>query len=245
MNNPEPQTPGADSRPWYAGITRYEWLVLIIACAGWVFDQYESQVFVLTQDRILHEISPAGSLPSNGASDPLYAIFLLGGTLGGLAAGSLADRYGRRPLLILTIVLYSLFSGLTYFVDSWWQLAALRFLVAIGVGGEWAVAASLVAEVFPARARAYASGIFHASSIIGIWMATVAAIAVGEHWRYAFLVGIVPSLLVVWVRARVREPDKWQVMAADATHSTSEQHRMGSFRDLLTTYPWNKRALLG
>jgi MFS family permease len=141
--------------------------------------------------------------------------------------------------------LYSLFSGLTFFITSWWQLAALRFLVAIGVGGEWAVAASLVAEVFPARARAYASGIFHASSVLGIWMATVAAIAVGEHWRYAFLVGIVPSLLVVWVRARIREPEQWRAMAVDASHSIAEQQRAGSFRDLLTTYPWNKRALLG
>jgi MFS family permease len=235
----------ANDRPWYSGVTRYEWLVLIIASAGWVFDQYESQVFVLTKDRILAEVSNAGSTALKGAGDPLYAIFLLGGTLGGLAAGSLADRYGRRPLLVVTIVLYSLFSGLTYLVANWWQLAALRFLVAIGVGGEWAVAASLVAEVFPARARAYASGIFHASSILGIWMATVAAIAVGEHWRYAFLVGIVPSLLVVWVRARVREPEKWQAMAVDATHSTAERQRMGSFRDLLTTAPWNRHALLG
>ena len=202
LQNGKAQIPeDVDNRPWYAGVTRYEWLVLIIASAGWIFDQYESQVFVLTKDRILAEVSQAGSDVLKGAGDPLYAIFLLGGTLGGLAAGSLADRFGRRPLLVVTILLYSLFSGLTFFVTSWWQLATLRFLVAIGVGGEWAVAASLVAEVFPARARAYASGIFHASSIIGIWMATVAAIAVGEHSLYAFLVGIVPSLLVVWVRA--------------------------------------------
>ncbi len=246
MQNGKAQIPeNVDNRPWYAGVTRYEWLVLIIASAGWIFDQYESQVFVLTKDRILAEVSQAGSDVLKGAGDPLYAIFLLGGTLGGLAAGSLADRFGRRPLLVVTILLYSLFSGLTFFVTSWWQLATLRFLVAIGVGGEWAVAASLVAEVFPARARAYASGIFHASSIIGIWMATVAAIAVGEHWRYAFLVGIVPSLLVVWVRARVKEPEKWQAMAVDAEQSKSERARMGSFRDLLTTSPWCKRALLG
>jgi MFS family permease len=244
MLESSPATDLADDRPWYASVTRYQWLVLIIASAGWVFDQYESQIFVLTKDRILAEVGkPETSFLGGG--DPLYAIFLLGGTIGGLAAGSLADRYGRRPLLVVTILLYSLFSGLTYFVTAWWQLAALRFLVALGVGGEWAVAASLVAEVFPARARAYASGIFHASSVIGIWMATLAAIAVGEHWRYAFLIGIVPSLLVVWVRARVREPQKWQEMADDAEQSAVERARMGSFRDLLFTAPWNQRALLG
>ena len=182
LQNGTAQIPeNVDNRPWYAGVTRYEWLVLIIASAGWIFDQYESQVFVLTKDRILAEVSDAGSEILKGAGDPLYAIFLLGGTLGGLVAGSLADRYGRRPLLVATIVpIITPRFPATFFVTSWWQLATLRFLVAIGVGGEWAVAASLVAEVFPARARAYASGIFHASSIIGIWMATVAAIAVGE-----------------------------------------------------------------
>src|SRR3954469_18750332 len=82
-----------NGQPWYASVTRYEWLVLIIASAGWVFDQYESQIFVLTKDRILAEVSQAGSAAAKGAGDPLYAIFLLGGTLGGLAAGSLADRY--------------------------------------------------------------------------------------------------------------------------------------------------------
>jgi MFS family permease len=235
----------ADDERWYASVTRYQWLVLIIASAGWVFDQYESQVFVLTKDRILADVAGTPASGSQGAGDPLYAIFLLGSTIGGLAAGSLADKYGRRPLLIATILLYSLFSGLTYFATEWWHIAVLRFFVAIGVGGEWAVAASLVAEVFPTRARAYASGIFHASSVLGIWMATLAGIVVGQNWRYAFLIGILPSLLVVWVRAKVREPEKWQATAAEADQSPSGGARMGSFWDLLTTSPWDRRALLG
>ena len=245
MAEPSTSAELADGKPWYANVTRYEWLVLIIASAGWVFDQYESQVFVLTKDSILAEVLGTHGPELKSWGDRLYAVFLLGGTIGGLAAGSLADRYGRRPLLIATILLYSLFSGMMYFATELWHVAALRFLVALGVGGEWAVAASLVAEVFPARARAYASGIFHASSVLGIWMATLAGIAVGENWRYAFLFGIVPSLLVVWVRARVREPEKWQATADDAEQSTVDRARMGSFRDLLTTAPWNRRALLG
>ena len=155
------------------------------------------------------------SASGNGADVNTYgdwflAIFLLGGTLGGLAAGSLADRYGRRPIMVLTILLYSIFSGLTFFATELWQVGALRFLVAMGVGGEWAVAASLVAEVFPARARAQAAGIFHASSVLGTWLAALAGMAVGAQWRYAYLLGIVPALLILWVRASVKEPKKWQ-----------------------------------
>src|SRR5205085_799044 len=95
------------------------------------------------------------------------AAFLLGGMLGGVAFGSMADRFGRKPAMALSILFYSAFSGLTFFVTGLWHVAALRFLVALGVGGEWAVAAALVAEVFPPRARARAGGIFHATSVAG------------------------------------------------------------------------------
>ena len=233
-----------DTKPWYAGVTRYEWLVLAIACAGWVFDQYESQVFVVTKDYVLSAM-PEVHGQHKFWTDILFAVFLLGSTVGGLACGSLADRYGRRPLLMVTILLYSVSSGLTYFVTSLWQLAAIRFVVAMGVGGEWAVAASLVAEVFPSRSRPYASGIFHASSILGIWMAAIAGMAVGPQWRYAYLVGILPALLILWVRSRVREPEKWQAKFAEARESADADSRLGSFRELLTQSPWSRRAVLG
>ena len=184
--------------------------MLIIACAGWVFDQYESQVFVVTKDYVLNDIHGVNGELKRWTEN-LFAVFLLGSTIGGLVCGSLADRYGRRPLLMATILIYSLFSGLTYFVTDLWQLAIIRFLIAMGVGGEWAVAASLVAEVFPPRARAHASGIFHASSVLGIWLAALAGMIVASQWRYAYLVGILPALLILWVRARVREPEKWAI----------------------------------
>ncbi len=240
------QTPAAefDNEPWYAGVTRYQWLVLIIASAGWVFDQYESQIFVVTKDYVLNDIRGVNGELKRW-TDNLFAVFLLGSTLGGLICGSLADRYGRRPLLIATILIYSLFSGLTYFVTDLWQLAVIRFLIAMGVGGEWAVAASLVAEVFPPRARAHASGIFHASSVLGTWMAALAGIIVASNWRYAYLVGVLPAFLILWVRARVREPAKWQSKAAQAKISKAADAQLGSFRVLLTQSPWRSRALLG
>ncbi len=230
--------------PWYRGVSGYEWLVLAVASAGWVFDVYEGQIFNITRNQMLSDIlgSDGGDVKKYG--DMFLGIFLLGGTVGGLAAGSLADRFGRRPIMILTILTYSLFSGLTYFATELWHVASLRFLVAMGVGGEWAVAASLVSEVFPARARAQASGIFHASSVLGTWMAALAGMAVGAQWRYAYLFGIVPALLVLWVRASVREPEKWQA-AKNEAQAVVGGAQLGSFRDLLLNPRWGRRALLG
>ena len=237
-------TEPTDNRPWYDGITRYQWLVLAIASAGWAFDIYEGQIFNITRNQMLTEILGGESADVAKYGDMFLGIFLLGGTVGGLAAGSLADRYGRRPIMIITILMYSLFSGLTYFATELWHVASLRFLVAMGVGGEWAVAASLVAEVFPSRARAQASGIFHATSVLGTWMAALAGMAVGAQWRYAYLVGILPALLILWVRSSVREPEQWQAKKSQAATADGGT-QLGSFKDLLFSQPWGKRALLG
>lgn len=167
--------------PWYKGVTRYEWLVLIIASVGWIFDVYEGQIFNLTRNDMLGDIlgQDPGSPEVRQYGDWFLGVFLLGGTFGGLLFGSLADKFGRRPIMIITILIYSIFSGLTFFATELWHVTTLRFLTAMGIGGEWAVAAALVAEVFPKRARANASSIFHASSVVGTWLAALAAIAVG------------------------------------------------------------------
>jgi MFS family permease len=154
----------------------------------------------------------------------------------------MADRWGRKPTMAVTILMYSIFSGLTFFAQTFWQVGLLRFLVAMGVGGEWAVAASLVAEVFPAHARAHASGIFHATSVLGTWSATFAGLAVGAQWRNAYLIGIVPALLVAGVMVWVKEPESWKRAGVKAK---AEGAQMGSLRDLLGHPLWLRRALLG
>ena len=239
MTRTEPPDP-----KWYHGVTHYQWLILIIASAGWIFDVYEGQIFNITRNQLLADIlKVSGSAPAiKSYGDIFLGIFLLGGTAGGLLFGSLADRFGRKPTMAATILMYSLFSGLTYFASSLWQVAVLRFLVAMGVGGEWAVAASLVAEVFPAKARAHASGIFHATSILGTWLATLAGIIVAAQWRYAYLIGIVPALLVAWVMASVKEPESWKQAGARAQ---SGGDQMGSLRDLFADARWSRRAVLG
>src|SRR5262245_47913266 len=200
-------SPPQDSGRWYRGVTGYQWFVLAVASAGWIFDIYEGQIFNITRNRLLADVlgdPDAAAISFYG--DVFLGIFLVGGAVGGVAFGSIADRWGRLPALSATILLYSFFSGLTYFATSLWQVALLRFLVAIGTGGEWSVGAALVAEVFPQRARAQAGSIFHASSTLGTWLAGLAALAVGDNWRLAYLLGVLPALLVLLVRARMQEP---------------------------------------
>src|SRR3954469_18580544 len=195
-----------DDRPtrWYAGITRYQWLVLIIASLGWIFDVFEGQIFVAGQKQVLGELLPPGS----GEGEIVYygnlinGFFLTGGALGGVLFGVLSDRIGRVRTMVLTILVYSLFTGLSALAQTWWHIAICRFLVALGTGGEWAVASAFVAEVFLIRARAWSLAIFHGSSVLGTYLAVAAGqFVVGNDalgWRWGFVLGAVPALLTLW-----------------------------------------------
>ncbi len=231
---------------WYHGVTRTEWLVLAIASAGWIFDVFEGQLFVSLKDRML------ATLTTDKEREFVFnislAAFLAGGALGGIVFGMVADRWGRRRTMAVTILMYSAFTGLTALVQDAWQLAALRFLVGMGVGGEWAVAAAAVAEVFPARARPAASGIFHASSVLGTFLAVAAGLYVvglasAEAWRFGFLLGLVPALLVAWVRVSMREPENWQ--AARRLAEQDPARRLGRLSELFRDRRLRKHTLIG
>jgi MFS family permease len=240
---------------WYEGITRYQWIVLVIACTGWIFDVFEGQLFALFKtpafSDLLHlsQIHDPELLAAAKEAIPWFghvglASFLLGGTVGGLLFGVMGDKIGRRQTMIWSILTYSIFSGLHYFAASPWHVVVLRFFVAMGVAGEWAIAASLVSEVFPMKSRAMAGGIFHASSIIGATMASgLGMILTGDHdWRWAFLIGVLPALLVVWVLSSIRESEKWQAAAKSPQKS---KQKAGSLSELLGTPQWRNRALVG
>ncbi len=224
LDNP-PASSQAPNLRWYHGISRYQWLVLAIASAGWVFDIYEGQIFNTTRGDLLGEMIVADSPAEHEAAvksvgDAFLGIFLAGGMVGGILFGALGDRWGRKPAMIWTILMYSVFSGVTYFATSLWQVGALRFLVAMGVGGEWAIGAALVADVFPGRARAQAASVFQASSTLGTWTASVVAIAIGSQWRYGYLVGVLPALLILFIRSRIEEPS-----GLEAAGSCTDQRR--------------------
>ena len=223
---------------WYAQVTGYQWLVLVIACAGWIFDAFEGQLFNITRQDMLRELLGSDLAQRKFWGDFFIAAFLAGGAVGGIAFGSLADRIGRKPVMAITILFYSLFSALTYFAGTLWHVAVLRFLVALGVGGEWAVAASLVAEIFPQRARARAGAVFHGSSVLGTMAAAFVGMLVGVHWRYAFLISALPALLLFAVQTGIREPERWK-------EAQSEQRKLGSFSELFGDARWRRRAIFG
>lgn len=237
-----------ENKPWYADVSRYQWLALTIASLGWVFDIFEGQIFVTSMNEAMPELVPKDT-PQQAI--PFYtnltlAAFLFGGAIGGAVFGMLSDRIGRTKTMVYTILVYSLFTSVSAFARTWWELAALRFVVAMGVGGEWAVASALVAEVFPTAARARSLGIFHASSVLG----TCLAIAAGEWlvgnpnfgWRWGFAVGAAPALLTLWIRWTLREPESWQ-HARDAAAAGVGQ-RLGRFRELFIEGRW-RRTFVG
>src|SRR4051812_11599486 len=227
------EIPGRRS-PWYAGITGYQWLVLAIASLGWIFDVFEGQVFVASMNEAMPSLLPEGTAE---ATSKLYnnialGAFLAGGALGGVVFGALGDRIGRARTMVITILMYSFFTCLTAFSQTWVHIVVLRFLVALGVGGEWAVASAMVAEVFPPRARAWSGAIFHGSSVFGTYLAIAAgAFIVNDSrlgWRWGFAIGALPALLTLWIRWRLREPETW---VADRERR-GEQRTAGRLFDL-------------
>ena len=242
--NPDSETPGR----WLGVVTFTQWVVLLAASAGWVFDVYEGQLFTVFKTPMLRDLGVEKSAIEWQANVGLAA-FLLGGAAGGLFFGMLGDRLGRVRVLGFTILVYSIFSGLTAFAQTTVHVHVLRFLVALGAGGEWAVAAALVAETFPTQARATASGVFHASSILGAMLASVSgAFLVGpSSWRWGFLLGVAPALLVLWIRMGLKEPERWTAARDkdDRAGSEPDPKQLGDPREFLRVGPLRNQTLIG
>ena len=154
---------------WRHGVTRYQWLVLFVAWLGWVFDSMDSTIYALVLQPALHDLlrapggGPATAEVIGWYGGIIFSIFLIGWAIGGVLFGMLADHFGRTRALIFTILIYALFTGMAALSQTWWQLALFRFLTALGIGGEWAAGATLVAEVWPEDKRTKAAGLLQSA----------------------------------------------------------------------------------
>ena len=234
--------------PWYAGITRYQWLVLVIASLGWVFDIFEGQIFVASMNEAMPSLVPAGTDKGTIAyyNQVTLAAFLLGGAIGGVLFGMLSDRIGRKKTMSLTIIMYSLFTCISAFSMSWWHMVIFRFLVAMGVGGEWAVASSMVAEEFPKKAERGCRASFMPPACWGrIWpsprVCCSSATSKSTNGPRRSAIRALPGgsasawaccrrLLIIWIRRSLKEPESWLKAKSRAQETPAEE--MGRIADL-------------
>lgn len=212
------ETKPAPARTRLRDITPYQWRSGIAAWLGWFFDGLELHLYTLVATPLVVLL-----LHATSASDPavkeksayIQAAFLIGWALGGAFFGRLGDLLGRSRALALTVLTYALCTGLCAFSQTWWQLMLFRFIAALGIGGEWAVGASLLVETWPATWRPWLAAILQSGVNIGILFAA-AAINVWSSLphppplRFVFLIGVLPALLVFWIRRHVPEPEGWQ-----------------------------------
>jgi MFS family permease len=249
----QPLDPAIDANaPWYKYLTKYHWFVFSMACLAWLFDCLDQQLFLLARNSAMKALLPPGMDPIKYGG---YAtsIFVAGWATGGLIFGSVGDRIGRAKTLTMTVLIYSVCTGLSAFSKGWVDFAIYRFLTGLGVGGVFGLAVALVADTLPDRARTGALGTLQALSAVGnvtagltsMYMGNLESTKViepGTAWKYMFLVGALPAFLCVFIQARLKEPEKWvQARAAGKLSGV----KFGSYQSLLGNPRWRRPALLG
>jgi MFS family permease len=259
-----PKTESQTGTPWWRYLGRYHWWVLCVASLGWLFDTMDQRIFVLSRAAaVAHLCQLDAHDPSQASAITWYSswattVLMLGWATGGLFFGIMGDRWGRARTMLLTILVYSIFTGLSAFAVGFGDFLLYQFLKGMGVGGEFAAGVALVAEVMPAAARPHALGLLQALSAVGnvigsglsylLSSRTLDLSAVGidrtlAGWQLLFLVGAVPALLVVFVLRRVKDPEGWQQAKAAARGGV--QQDMGNISELLRTPRWRRNTLIG
>lgn len=233
-----PQHPMAAHDTSPPRLTSSQWMVLVAAFLGWLFDGFEIGLFpVLARPALLSLLGNAGDAQVGPWMAKITAAFLIGAALGGVVFGWLGDKVGRVRALSLSILAYSIFTGLAYFAQAPWHLALFRFLAALGMGGEWALGVALVMECWPERWRPALAGAIGAAANIGFLLVGVVARVVPvtqESWRWMFLVGALPALLVLFIRLTVPESERWKASVLPGV-STSPVREIFSPRFLRVT----------
>jgi len=213
------------------GLTRYQWLVIGAAWLGWGFDVFDAMLFNFVASNCIPTLLGLAHGTDEARTATVYwtgilsAVLLVGWAAGGVLFGWLADRHGRRLALILTILAYALGTTLCAFATSIEQLTLFRALTSLGIGGEWAVGAALVAETVPEEHRVEAGALLQTASPLGIMLASavnyqIAGVWLADDpqnsWRYVFLCGLAPVFLALAVRMFIKESERWQASSGEA-----------------------------
>lgn len=193
-------------------LSGYQALVLVVAWLGWVFDSMDATIYTLVMTPALKELlGPGATLESVGwHGGIIFSVFLIGWAVGGVAFGVIADSLGRARTLVITILIYAVFTAMAGLSHTWWELGLYRFLTALGIGGEWAAGATLVAEVWPESLRVKGAGVLQSAWGAGYFLGAGACyLLAGQSWRVLFFVGIAPALVAIFARLKVHEPERW------------------------------------
>jgi MFS family permease len=241
--------------PWWRQLDRYQWFVFVVASLAWLFDCLDQQLFLIARNDAITSLMPPGTDSTDIKSYGAYAtsIFVLGWATGGLIFGSVGDRIGRAKTLTITVLMYSVCTGLSALSRGWIDFAFFRFVTGMGVGGVFGLSVALVADTVPASARTAALGTLQALSAVGNVTAALIGMAIGKlvsagtlssgtSWKAIFLIGSVPALLCVFIQMRLKEPEKW-VAARQAGRATGV--KFGSYASMLGDSRWRKNSLFG
>ncbi|HEX6638553.1 MAG TPA: MFS transporter [Steroidobacteraceae bacterium] len=212
-------------------LTRYQWTVFFAAWLGWGFDIFDGLLFNFVAPNAIPTLLdlPIGSAEAKAATfywtGILNSLLLLGWATGGVLFGPICDRFGRKRVLMITMVLYALGTASCAFVTEMWQLVIFRIVASLGIGGEWAAGSAMVAEVVPEEKRVEAGALLYTSAPFGLFLAAFVNDHVaagwfahdpGMSWRYVLLFGLVPAAVAFIVRFFVREPERWAAATAHA-----------------------------
>jgi len=206
------------------GMTRYQWTVLFAAWLGWGFDIFDSLLFNYVAPNCVPTLlgltigSPEAKQATLYWTGILTSVLLLGWATGGILFGWVCDRIGRTRTLLLTMLMYALGTAACAFADNIWMLLAFRIVASLGIGGEWAAGASMVAEVVPEDKRVEAGALLYTAAPFGLFLATFVNFQVAGNWmasspetswRYVFLFGLLPAAIAFLVRLFLKEPERW------------------------------------
>ncbi len=217
--------------------TRYQWTVLFAAWLGWGFDVFDGLLFNYVAPNCVPTLlgltigSPEAKTATLQWTGILTSVLLLGWAAGGVFFGYVCDRIGRTRTLLLTMLLYAFGTAACAFATDIWMLLAFRIVASLGIGGEWAAGAAMVAETVPDDKRVGAGALLYTSAPMGLFLATfvdhqVAGVwfkaAPEQSWRYVFLFGLLPAAAAFAVRLFIKEPERWQKVAAQAKPRIAE-----------------------